>query len=112
MQIAAGDDPVRARDVENAAHDAVVDELVRLAEHVQNSLRLVERTIDDEAVTGYIHSSIDIVVLDDVAPRYGRAVAALRACDARLGDALRAQLDSDQNARLPARLPALSAHGA
>jgi hypothetical protein len=85
----------------------VVSDLVGLIEHVQNSLRLIERTIDGETP----ESSTNIIVLDDVSPRYMRAAAALQACDVSLGTALRALLDPDEAVPCSANLPALSATG-
>jgi len=56
-------------------------DLVCLVEHVQKSLRLIERTIAKEALPetspGSPESSTNILVLDDVSPRYMKAAAAL-----------------------------------
>ena len=46
MQNAADDGAAQAPHDQNAAHRAVVSDLVSLVEDVQNSLRLIERTID------------------------------------------------------------------
>ena len=69
----------------NNAYRAVVSDLVSLIEHVQASLRLIERTIAGEATAGGQESSANVIVLDDVSPRYMKAAAALQACDANLG---------------------------
>ena len=45
MQNAAGDGVAQAPRYRNAAYRAVVSDLVCLIEHVQKSLRLIERTI-------------------------------------------------------------------
>ena len=45
MQNAAGDGVAQAPRDQNDAYRAVVSDLVSLVEHVQNSLRLIERTI-------------------------------------------------------------------
>ena len=66
----------------------VVSEFVSLIEHVQSSLRLIERAIAYETSLGSAQSSANVVVLDDVSPRYTRATAALKACDANLSIAL------------------------
>jgi len=90
----------------------VASDLVSLVEHVQNSLRLIERTIEGEAPAGVSESSTNIIVLDDVSPRYMRAIAALQACDVDLGDALRSLLDTSEREPCAASLRAPSAIGA
>ena len=57
-------------------------------------------------------SSANIIVLDDVSPRYMKAVAALQACDVHLGTALRSLLDSNERPSRTASLPAPSATAA
>jgi hypothetical protein len=92
----------------------VVSDLVSLVEHVQKSLRLIERTIAKETSTetspetspGGPESSTSVIVLDDVSPRYMKAAAALQACDVNPGIALRSLLDPGDSD--PASLPALS----
>ena len=108
MPTAAGDGAAQAPDDQNVAYRAVVSDLVSLIEHVQSSLRLIERTIDGETAGG-TDSSTHIIVLDDVSPRYMRIVAALEACDVNLGDALRSLLDSCESEPCAASLPAPSA---
>ena len=108
MQNASGDRVTQARDDQNAAYRAVVADLVSLVEHVQNSLRLMEQMIAGEMPRGSSESSINIVVLDDVSPRYMKSAAALQACGVNLGIALRTLLDSGDSDPCAARLPALS----
>ena len=69
------------------AYQLIVSDLVSLIEHVQASLQRVEATIASETILG-AHEASNIVVLDDVTPRYARAGAALKACDAGLAVAL------------------------
>ena len=96
----------------------MVSDLVSLVEHVQKSLRLIERTIAKETSTetspetspGGPESSTSVIVLDDVSPRYMKAAAALQACDVNPGIALRSLLDPGDSD--PASLPALSVIGA
>ena len=94
MQNAAGDAVVQAPHDQNATYRAVVSDLVSLIEHVQKSLRLIEQTIARETSPGSPESSANIIVLDDVSPRYMKAGAALHACDVNLGIALRSLLAS------------------
>ena len=56
-------------------------------------------------------SSSNIIVLDDVSPRYMKAVAALQACDVNLGIALHSLLDCSDSAPCAASQPALSVIG-
>ena len=119
MQNAAGDGVAQAPHDQNAAYRAVVSDLVSLVEHVQKSLRLIERTIarklaetSPETSPGGPESSTNVIVLDDVSPRYMKAAAALQACDVNLGIALRSLLDSGDSDPGTASLPALSVIGA
>ncbi len=117
MQNAAGDGVAQAPHDQNDAYRAVVSDLVSLIEHVQKSLRLIERTIakretSPETSPGGPESSTNVIVLDDVSPRYMKAAAALQACDVNLGIALRSLLDSGDSDPGTASLPALSVIGA
>ena len=60
---------------------------------------------------GGLESSTNIIVLDDVSPRYMRAIAALQARDVDLGDALRSLPDPGESAPRSASLPELWATG-
>jgi len=116
MQNAAGDAVVQAPHDQNATYRAVVSDLVGLIEHVQRSLRLIEPTIARETSPGMTpgspESSTNIIVLDDISPRYIKADAALQACDVNLGIALRSLLDSSDSDPCAASLPALPVIGA
>jgi hypothetical protein len=70
----------------------IVSDLVSLIEHVEASLR--------EASLGRADASANIFVLDDVTPRYAKAGAALKACNAGLGIVLEFLLDSEAERRL------------
>ena len=116
MQNAAGDGVAQAPDDRNDAYRAVVSDLVSLAEHVQNSLRLIERTIGKETSPETSPcspaSSTSVIVLDDVSPRYMKAVATLQACDVNLGIALRSLRDPGDSDPCASSPPALSVIGA
>ena len=120
MQNAAGDGVAQAPHDQNAAYRAVVSDLVSLVERVQDSLRLIEQTIAKETAPetspetppGSPESSTNIIVLDDVSPRYMKSAAALQACDVNLGIALRSLLDSIDSDPGTASLPAPSVVGA
>jgi hypothetical protein len=119
MQNAAGDDVAQAPHDQNAAYRAVVSDLVSLVERVQDSLRLIEQTIAKETAPetspetphGGPESSTNVIVLDDVSPRYMKSAAALQACGVNLGIALRSLLDSGDSDPRASR-PALSVIGA
>jgi hypothetical protein len=116
MQNAAGDAVVQAPHDQNATYRAVVSDLVSLIEHFQKSLRLIEQTIaretSPEMTPGSPESSTNIIVLDDISPRYIKADAALQACDVNPGIALRSLLDSSDSDPCAASLPALPVIGA
>jgi hypothetical protein len=122
MQNAAG--VAQAPHDRDDAYRAVVSDLVSLVAHVQNSLRLIEQTIARETSAETLtetsaeasprspESSTDIIVLDDVSPRYMKAVAALQACDVNLGIALRSLRESGDSGPCASSPPALSVIGA
>jgi hypothetical protein len=94
MQIAASDGIEPGPDGQDDSYRSVVSDLVSLIEHVQASLRLIEQTMVPETSPGSQENAANVIVLDDVSPRYIKAAAALKACDANLGIALHVLLDS------------------
>ena len=116
MHDAAGDGVLQAPHDQNATYRAVVSDLVSLIEHVQESQQLIEQTIARETslemTPGSPQSSTNIIVLDDISPRYVKADAALQACDFNPGIALRSLLDSSDSDSCAASLPALPVIGA
>jgi hypothetical protein len=99
---------------QNDSYRAIVSDLEALIQQVQASITLIETVIVGESPLGNQEIAADVVVLDDVTPRYMRANAALNACNAALGVALHVLLDNrtsrhgaDRSAgydRRPARL--------
>jgi hypothetical protein len=57
-------------------------------------MKLIESAIASETSSGSHDVAANVVVLDDVTPRYVKAGAALKACDAGLGVALHFLLDT------------------
>jgi hypothetical protein len=116
MQNAAGGGIETPPDDRNHTCRSVASDLESLIDHVQASLRLIESAIDRETCAGNHDAASNIIVLDDVTPRYAKASTALKACDAGLGIALHFLLDSSASqhgAREPAGIrPALSVVGA
>ena len=111
MRDASGDGAHAPQD-QNDVNHALVSDLVSMIEHVQGSLRLIERTIAGEMSIGGPESSTNVIVLDDVSPRYMKAAAAVQACDVNLGIALRALLDAEDSVRSATDRPARSVIGA
>ncbi|KRQ99547.1 hypothetical protein CQ12_35205 [Bradyrhizobium jicamae] len=112
MQNATGDGIAQAPHDPDAACRGVVSDLVGLIEHIQRSLRLIEHTIARDTSPGSPESSIDLIVLDDISPRFTKAAAAVQACDVNLGIALRSLLGSGADDPRAASLPALAVVGA
>ena len=67
---------------------AIVSDLVSLIERVEASVRLIEAAIARETCFGSQEDASNVVVLDDVTPRYVMANAALTSSQASLGAAL------------------------
>ena len=67
---------------------AVVADLASLIEHIQASLTMIESALAKEASAAIQDMAANVIVLDDVTPRYLKAGAALKACDAGLGMAM------------------------
>jgi hypothetical protein len=87
MQSAADHAPVRHGDL-NDNYTAIVSNLRSLVEQVSAAMKLIESAIASEAATGHPDVATNIVVLDDVTPRYIGANVALSRCNAGLGVAL------------------------
>jgi hypothetical protein len=115
MQNAAGYGVAQASLGQDDVYRAVVSDLVSLIEHIQNSLRMIERTIaretSPETSPGRPESSTNVIVLDDVSPRYMKAAATLQAFDINLGIALRSLLDPADSDPCASGPPALSGIG-
>jgi hypothetical protein len=87
----AGIPPLAAM-AETDSRQLIEAELRSLIARIEISMRLIDAAMtpedlgpnDDSAIAG----STDIVILDDVTPRYATATAALNTCRAELGNAL------------------------
>ena len=78
----------------NDYHDAIVSDVVSLIERVRASMRLIEAAIASGTSRGHEEIAGNVAVLDDVTPRFVQANAALIACSAGLGAALRLLLEA------------------
>ena len=88
MQNAATDGALARFESRNEAYGSIVSDLVSLMAHVQASMKLLELAIAGESCPGDQDVAANVVVLDDVTPRYEKASAALNSCNAGLGVAL------------------------
>jgi hypothetical protein len=109
MQNAAGGTGSAQSADRNDSYRAVVCELQSLLERVQAGMNLVQTAIAAESPLCHQELAANVVVLDDVTPRYLRANAALDTCNAGLRmalhvlqDARTAQREADEPARRPA----------
>ncbi|WP_426422083.1 hypothetical protein [Bradyrhizobium genosp. A] len=88
--------PPLASMAETDSRQLIAAELRSLIARIEISARLIDAAMtsddmepeDDSAILSTISGSTEIVVLDDVTPRYATASAALNTCRAELGHAL------------------------
>lgn len=78
---------------------SIVHDLITLIEHVQGSIAAIEAEIAREQFCSNPDNAANVIVLDDVAPRYAKASAALNVCRASLRTAPRILADSKESAR-------------
>jgi len=99
MQNFAGAPPIVARP-ETDSRQLIAADLRALITRIESSMRLIDAAMMETSALetgparGDPAGSADIFVLDDVTPRYATASAALNACRAGLGHALRCLSDS------------------
>jgi hypothetical protein len=92
MQNTADHGSVRS-DNRNDCYGSIISNLASLVEQVRANIKLLESAIAGEASLGNHEIVANVIVLDDVTPRYARANAALNACNVALGVALDLLLD-------------------
>ena len=110
MHNLAGTDPVVAAP-NGDSRQLIVADLRSLIAQIETSMRLIETAMAQDA-GGDEPGSIDVVVLDDVTPRYATATAALGACRAQIGLALQTLSNSgklNEIGTAPGRWPHLLA---
>lgn len=96
MQNCAVTDPVVTTS-EGHSRQLIAADLRSLIAQIEASMRLVETAMMQEAGAGEQPGSADVIVLDDVTPRYLTANAALGACKASLERALRCLSESGKS---------------
>jgi hypothetical protein len=95
MQKAAENNAAAEAGDGNDAYQAIVSDLTCLIGQVQASLSRIERAIACEtSLASAATVDAEIIVLDDITPRYVKAGAVLMACDAGLGAALEFLLEA------------------
>jgi hypothetical protein len=88
VQNAAGGGAIGQSEGPNESYHSIVSELDSLIEHIQASMKLLEPAIASETAPGSQQVAANVVVLDDVTPRYATVNAVLSSCNAGLGVAL------------------------
>lgn len=86
-------------DDRNDNRRSIVSDLMSLVEHVEAIIRLIELTIASEPPPEDQETAAEIVVLDDVTPRYVQASAALDICRAGLAMALDLMMVAETSGR-------------
>lgn len=99
MQAPAGSVATVQSEGRNESYHSIVSQLVSLIEHVQAGMKLLESAIASETAPGGEDAVADIVVLDDVTPRYASVNAVLSSYNAGLGAALHILQDDTRTAR-------------
>ena len=94
MQNTADGDASIQPEARNNNYRSIVSDLTALIVHVQASMQLIESAIVRETPTGNQEVGANVIVLDDVTPRFLKANVTLRACNASLGEALHFLLDT------------------
>jgi hypothetical protein len=101
MQNPAGGCASAASDRPDDSCRPIISDLVSLIEQVQASMKWIEAAIAEEIPFANHDAAANVVVLDDVTPRYRKASAALSACNAGLGAALHFVMDNGTSRRRP-----------
>jgi hypothetical protein len=86
---------------------SIASELAALLDHVQASIKVLETTIVHDGSSEHPEHVGNVVILDDVSPRYAKASAALSACNNSLDAALRFLRDAETSAPLTKSTPRL-----
>ena len=87
MHQAASNRLIVPREVPHDGGDSLIKELQSLSERVRAVTRAINTAIALERISSSTDTA-DVVVLDDVTPRYLRANSALQACNIHLDGAL------------------------
>jgi hypothetical protein len=94
MQNATGGSTSVRSDDRDDNDRSIASNLAILIGQVQANMKLIEAAIAGESSPGNQEVAADVIVLDDVTPRYAKAHAVLSSCSANLGLALHLLLDT------------------
>jgi hypothetical protein len=94
MQNATGGGALVRPDDRDDNDRSIASNLAILIGQVQANMKLIEAAIAGESSPGNQEVAADVIVLDDVTPRYAKAHAVLSSCSANLGLALHLLLDT------------------
>jgi hypothetical protein len=86
---------------------SITSELAALLDHVQSSMKAIEAAIAHDASSESYEYVDNVVLLDDVTPRYAKASAALSACSDSLDAALQFLLHAETSIPLTKSKPRL-----
>jgi hypothetical protein len=100
MQDAANQDGLAPSNSPIDGLGSIVSEMISLIEHVQSGIAAIEAQIAREQQCSNPDDAANVIVLDDVTPRYARASAALNACRAGLSTALNVLADKGSSRRV------------
>jgi hypothetical protein len=103
MQNAADHDGLASTEGGIGGLGSIVHDLITLIEHVQGSIAAIEAETAREQFCSNPDNAANVIVLDDVTPRYAKAGAALNVCRAGLSTALHVLADSKGSARRSVR---------
>ena len=87
MQNAADHDGSASTEGGIGGPGSIVRDLITPIEHVQGSIAAIEAEIAREQLCSNPENAANVIVLDDVTPRYAKASVALNVCRAGLGTA-------------------------
>jgi hypothetical protein len=105
MQNAANQDSLALSNSPIDGLGSIVSEMISLIEHVQSGIGAIEVQIAREQQCSNRDNAANVIVLDDITPRYAkaryaRASAALNACRASLSTALNILADKRSSRRV------------
>jgi hypothetical protein len=93
MQNAANQDGLASSNSPIDGLGSIVSEMISLIEHVQSGIGAIEVQIAREQQCSNRDDAANVIVLDDVTPRYAKASAALNECRTSLCTALNVLAD-------------------
>ena len=100
MQNSANQDGLASAENPIDGLDSIVSEMISLIEHVQGGIAAIEAEIVREHFCSNLDDAANVIILDDLTPRYAKASAALNDCRTSLCTALNALSDKGSARRV------------